>query len=113
MARSYAIEDIDARRREAGIEDVALHHAIADLAIGDEVRITLLSTMAPAVAETVTVRVTSVRADHYRGKLLRRPQRDTFRELAAESPLRFTAAHVHSICKSTRPKPAGQRPAHT
>jgi len=113
VRRSYEIEDIDARRREAGIDDVDLRHAIAELGIGDEVKITLLSTAAPLVTETVVLRLTSIRATHFRGTLLTLPHRGTFGDLAVGSSMTFTAAQVHSIGKTRAPKKWGKRPAIT
>lgn len=97
MSRNYEIEDIDEMRRQAGIDDVELRADVRALVVGDRVKVTLVSAARPGVAVTVVLRITSVRADDFRGVLERRPAGASFTGLRAGSSIVFAAAHVHSI----------------
>ncbi len=97
MKRIVAIQDIDALRRRAGIDDVELRDAIRALAVGGRVRVTLVT--ATGTAETVAVRVTSIKGPCFRGKLVRQPGSAGLSTLAAGSAIAFTADHIHSILR--------------
>jgi hypothetical protein len=96
MQDNIQIEDIEALRLSAGIEDVRLATAIRGLGAGDRVRLTFL----PAGArpgETLVVRITSRKGLMFRGKLDTKPSSARLSRLRPGLPLRFTAAQIHSI----------------
>jgi hypothetical protein len=98
MATPLQIENIEERRRRAGIDDVVLREDIRGLAVGDLVKITLLSgTASLGGGETVLVRITRIRGPAFRGKLASRPASASLAGLRAGSPVAFTAAHIHSL----------------
>ena len=57
MRNRIAIENIDEMRRRQGIDDVELREAIQTLAVGDLIKLTLLTAHS---FETVLVRVTAI-----------------------------------------------------
>ena len=93
------IENIEDLRRRAGIQDEELEKEIRDLAIGDHVKVTLLSPTKPFSAETLLVRITGIRGSVFKGKLARRPNCPGLSRLSAGASLTFQAAHIHSIPK--------------
>jgi hypothetical protein len=97
MRNPVVIEDIEAMRRQEGIEDIELREAVRGLAVGDRVRITLLSRTYPSVAETVVVRITQLRSLEFRGTLATRPSSRSLSVLQVGTPVAFTPAHIHSI----------------
>lgn len=127
MRSRVVIEDIEAVRREQGINDDELREQLRGLRVGDLVRITLLCGAA-AGGETVPVRITRVRGSALRGELTRKPASSALSGLRAGSPVAFAAAQVHSLadrhpaaapeatCGGTRANPparpsrAGKRP---
>lgn len=96
MSRSIQLENIEAMRHQAGIEDEELRAAITELRIGDHVRLTVLPDRAPAAPRTVVVRITSIRGPEFRGKMT--DQRDSA-ELS-RLQVAFTSAHIHSLAKA-------------
>ena len=108
MRHPVAIENIQAMRRQAGIEDLELREALRGLRIGDLVRLTLLTGTTPSAGETLRVRITRIRGDEFRGKLADRPVAPALSQLRAGSPVAFTAAHIHSLGKR-RSAPGGRR----
>jgi hypothetical protein len=97
MRDGILIEDIEEMRRQQGIEDVELREQIRGLRVGDLVKLTLLAS--GAAGETLAVRVTSIRASAFRGKLVKCPGLAGLSGLRAGFPLAFTAAHIHSVVK--------------
>ena len=99
MGKRVEIENIEERRREVGIDDVVLREDIRGLAIGDLVRLTLLTDTASFAGETVLVRITSIRGPAFRGKLVGKPTSISLSRLGVGSPVAFTAAHIHSLAR--------------
>jgi hypothetical protein len=97
MPHPVEIEDIDAMRRREGINDVALREEIRELKVGDVVKLTLLS--GTTSAETVAVRITSIRGAAFRGKLADQPRSTALATLPAGSALAFTTTHIHSLVR--------------
>jgi hypothetical protein len=97
------IQDIEDMRRQCGIDDPALRDQIRVLKRGDVIRLTLLADAPSAAAETLRVRITSVRDGCYRGKLTSRPVSAAFASMAVGSPVAFTAAHIHSVSGARAP----------
>ena len=94
MPNRVEIEDIEAMRRLQGIEDVELREAVQGLSAGDFVRITFL---AGASGETLLVRITSIKAGHFRGKLASPPMAAALAHLRVGSSITFTTTHIHSL----------------
>jgi hypothetical protein len=83
MPKSVEIENIEELRRREGIVDVELREEICGLQIGDFVKVTLL-TGARSCGETVSVRITGIRGNAFRGKtgvcrLIETPDRIIYR----------------------------------
>jgi hypothetical protein len=98
MRQPVAIENIEEMRRRQGIDDVQLHEEIRDLAVGDFVKLTLSTAgEATPAGETLLVRITSIKGDAFRGKLVDRPTSSALAKLSAGWPLAFNAAHIHSV----------------
>jgi hypothetical protein len=91
------IQDIEDMRRQCGIDDPTLRDQIRGLKRGDVIRLTLLADAPSAAAETLRVRITSLRDGHFRGKLTSRPVSPAFSGMEIGSPVAFTAAHIHSV----------------
>jgi hypothetical protein len=104
MRDRVEIENIEEMRRREGIEDVELRQDICGLRVGDAVNLTLLSGVTSSAAETVRVRITSIRDYGFRGKLTSKPASAGLSTLDVGSAIVFTAAHIHSLSK--------RRPAH-
>src|SRR5437764_440731 len=102
MRDSITIENIEAMRRQEGIEDDELVQGIGRLEVGDIVNLTLLSSTVPPAAETLRVRITWVQALTFRGVLLRRPTTKSLSGVEVGARLTFAAAHIHSIPKGGR-----------
>jgi hypothetical protein len=98
MGNRVEIENIEERRHQVGIDDVVLREDIRGLAVGDLVKLTLLTGTAFA-GETVLVRITCIRGSALRGKLLCKPASTGLSRLGVGSPLAFTAAHIHSLAR--------------
>ncbi len=97
MKNLIVIEDIVELRRQQGIEDVELREQIRGLRVGDLVRLTLLGS--GTAAETLAVRITSIRGGAFRGKLADSPVLSGLLPLREGFPLAFTADHIHSVAK--------------
>ncbi len=103
MRNPIEIEDIEAMRRQEGIEDEELRDEIHDLAVGDLVNLTFL-TSPPPRSQTLLVRITRINGKNYCGELARRQSYAGLSKLRAGEPITFKASHIHSV-------PKGQ-PAH-
>ena len=99
MSKGVEIEDIEAMRQEAGIDDVELREAVRGLHAGDLVRLTLVARAAPAARETVLVRITAARGPEFLGRLDDRPASPGLAALRAGTRLIFRPAHIHSVAK--------------
>lgn len=93
----FEIQDIDEARRQEGIDDVELRQAIRGLAVGDDVKLTVVT--GPRSSETVDVRITRIRGSQFRGKLINRLISNGPVRLAGGSIVVFSAAHIHSYRK--------------
>jgi hypothetical protein len=108
MKNSVELQNIEDMRRREGIEDVELRDGIRALRVGHFVRLTLLTGTTVFAGETVLVRITSIRGQSLRGKLVERPVSTDLASLAAGSAVAFTTAHIHSLAKRQPPR-EGQR----
>jgi hypothetical protein len=99
MRKQVEIEDIEAMRRRAGIDDVELWEAIQELGVGDCVRLTLRAGSQSSGGETLLVRITRVRGSEFRGQLAEKPTSGHLAGLDIGSRLDFTTAHIHSVVK--------------
>lgn len=99
MPKQIRLENIEALRRKMGIEDEELSEQIQSLAVGDLVLLTFLTEVRSPTAETLPVRITSLRGGTYRGKLVAGPASKALPELKAGLLLTFVAGHIHSIPK--------------
>ena len=99
MANPVQIENIEAMRRQQGIEDVELREVVSRLVVGDVVVLTLLSGTDGSAGETVRVRITSIKGSVFRGKLLSKPFSVGLKPLRVGAPLAFSASHIHSVPK--------------
>jgi hypothetical protein len=102
VAKHVEIEDIDELRRRAGIIDGELFMAIRALRFGDYVRLTFLGAAGAATAETLRVRITRIRGDEFRGKLVDQPASRDLSGLGAGTAIAFTASHIHSVAAGPR-----------
>lgn len=105
MRRHIQIENIEEMRRQQGIDDIQLRKEIQGLAIGGLVRLTLLNDTKATVAETLVVRITSIKGRAFRGKLTDGAVHSSLAQLRAGSAVIFAAEHIHSLAKP--PLPAG------
>jgi hypothetical protein len=103
MGKHVEIENIEAMRRQVGIDDVELREAIRGLRVGDFVNLTLLTDTNPPARQTRLVRVTRISGSHFRGRLVDRRAPAGRPGPRAGSPLAFTAAHIHSLPKGRVP----------
>ena len=101
MRNSVEIEDIEALRLLAGIDDVELREQIRGLGTGDLVKLTLVAGGKASAGETLLVRITSIRGPAFRGKLAVRPASAGLSKLRVGSPVVFTATHIHSLPEGT------------
>lgn len=99
----FIIEDIDALRLGAGIEDRALALAIRHLVSGDVVKLTFLRNPEAKPGETLSVRVSGRKGLTFTGTLAGRPRSAGLSKLHIGVILKFTAAHIHSIVKPCSP----------
>jgi hypothetical protein len=97
------IEDIQAARLSAGIEDVQLAAQIRRLRAGDAVKLTFLPHADAFPGITVVVRITSIDGPVFRGKLMSRPGRSRLPALRPGRALTFTASQIHSISSKHEP----------
>jgi len=99
MRNSIMVEDIQGMRLRQGIDDAELREEIRGLAIGDFVKLTLLTRTGSYAGETLPVRITRIRGSLFCGVLAVRPTYRSLSKLRVGSPLRFTTAHIHSVPK--------------
>jgi hypothetical protein len=92
------IEDIEAMRHQAGIEDVELRREIRGLEVGDLVVVTLLSDTGSGAGEMWLARITTISGGAFRGKLARPVSPGPARHQAG-SRVSFLSAHIHSVAK--------------
>lgn len=97
MTSVVPIEEIAALRRRLGIEDAELHAQVGRLRVGDLVRLTFLPADEPGHGETLSVRITRIRYDRYRGRLVGRPTRAALGGLRPGALVGFTEGHIHSV----------------
>jgi len=95
------IQDIEALRRDEGIEDPELRDQISHLKRGDFVKITLVAAGSAVGGETVKVRITSIRGEVFRGQLVNQPSSPSLSDLTIGFPITFRPGHIHSL--SSRP----------
>lgn len=103
MRHAVEIENIDELRRREGIDDVELREEIRTLHVGDSVLLTFLPLQVPSARETLSVRITSIRGDTFRGKLADRPAIAGLSNLRVGTSVTFTRAQIHSLPRG-RPK---------
>ncbi len=99
MRAPVEIENIEELRRREGIDDLELREAIRGLAVGDFVKLTLLTGSKSSPGETLLVRITHIRGPEFGGKLAGTPASAGLSRLRAGSAVAFTAAHIHSLPK--------------
>jgi len=95
MRPAIEIEDIEEKRRQAGIDDVDLRQEIRGLRVGDVVKLTFMA--GPHVFETLPVRITSMRGLAFRGTLAHKATAAGLSTVRVGSSVVFTAAHIHSL----------------
>jgi hypothetical protein len=99
MHPGISIENIEELRRREGVEDVELGRQIRDLAAGDLVNLTFLCGTRTFPGEVLSVRITSIKGDAFRGKLASKPASAGLTELRPGAVLTFTAANIHSVVR--------------
>src|SRR5262249_47230743 len=97
MRNTVVIENIEEMRREEGIDDVELRRQILGLKVGDRVKLTFLAGSNSLPGETLTVRITSIEGNSFRGKLADRPTSTRLSALRSGSTVVFTGDHIHSL----------------
>jgi hypothetical protein len=100
MSKRMQFENIEAIRRQAGIEDVELREAVAALRVGDHVRITPMIGGRSFLSHTVLARITRIEGGGFRGKLTGAPACPPPPGLRIGSAVAFTASHIHSVLKA-------------
>jgi hypothetical protein len=98
MEDTVEIQNIEQMRRLAGIDDVELREQVADLRVGDRVRLTFLA--GTGKAETLSVRITSIRRGTFRGELTAAASSPQLAAVRRGSAVTFNRAHIHSVPKS-------------
>jgi hypothetical protein len=98
MQPPVEIQDVEQLRQRAGIDDVELREQVRRLRVGDHVKLTFLA--GPAKAETLCVRLTSIRRGKYHGELVRGARTPQLAHLCSGSRITFTRAHVHSVASN-------------
>jgi hypothetical protein len=101
MGHNILIEDIAGRRRRQGIDDPDLRNEIRGLAIGDLVRLTLRGEQSES-GETVSVRITDMTAEGFRGALVAKPTSKALAGLGVGFAIAFIADHIHSVAHERR-----------
>jgi hypothetical protein len=96
LAHRVLLENIEAMRRQAGIDDSDLKDAIGRLVIGDHVRVTLRSDESTS-CETAVLRITEIGRMEFRGVLTGTPTTKGLTSLRAGFLLAFTTEHIHSL----------------
>jgi hypothetical protein len=101
MKQRVQFENIEEMRRSAGIDDVELHEAIGRLQVGDSVKLTV-SITGSFPGEPVVLRITSIKGNVFRGKLIQVSRAARRVNMTTQSVLTFSSEHIHSI--PTRPR---------
>ena len=96
MRNHFEIENIEALRRQVGIDDVELRQAIRELRIGDIVKMSV-ATKTPCAGQTLRVRITRIDGLAFRGKVAMVPAGAAWTALRVGAAIAFTADHIHSI----------------
>jgi hypothetical protein len=109
MRTRVEIQNIEDMRRRAGIDDVELREAIRGLRVGALVKVTLLVGATHSSGETLLVRITSIRGNTFRGKLVKRPTSASLSGVQAGLVLTFTPSLIHSLATERRSTP-GETP---
>jgi hypothetical protein len=99
MRQTVEIEDIEEMRRREGIEDVVLRKEIRGLRVRDVVKLTLMNRAISSAGETLRVRITSIKGDEFRGKLVSDATLSGLTDLRIGCSVAFTSAHIHSLSK--------------
>jgi hypothetical protein len=99
IQNTVELENIEHLRRQQGINDIELRQEIRQLRVGDHVRITFLAIANPAHGETVVARITSIRANQFRGRLTAGPSTLGPCRFQTGSLVVFTRNHIHSVAK--------------
>jgi hypothetical protein len=97
MRPRVEIENIEELRLLAGIDDVELREAVAQLRVGDRVRLTFLAGPEGGARETLLVQVARIRKTGFLGRLTGRPTRGGLSGLRVGARVAFVAGQVHSI----------------
>ncbi len=97
MEPSVVIENIQAMRRQAGIEDRELLEEIRGLQIGDTVKLTFQA--GSRTFETLEVRITSIRRGAFRGKLANASRSELLARLRVGTSVTFSSTHIHSVAR--------------
>ena len=96
MSQRVQFENIEEMRRSAGIDDVELREAIRRLQVGDSVKLTL-SVSGSFPGEPVIIRITSIKGNVFRGKLVQVSRAARRVNVTPQSVLTFSSEHIHSI----------------
>jgi len=99
MRNSIVVEDIQGMRLREGIDDAELREEIRGLAVGDFVKLTLLTRTGSYAGQTLRVRITRIRGSLFCGVLAESPTCRGLSNLRVGSPVRFATAHIHSVPK--------------
>jgi hypothetical protein len=102
MRTRVEIQNIEDMRRHAGIDDIKLREAICGLRVGALVKVTLLVGAPNSYGETLLVRITSIRGDTFRGKLVTSPTAASLSAVRAGFVLTFTRSHIHFLATERR-----------
>jgi hypothetical protein len=97
MRRTLEIENIEALRRLAGIDDVELHEQVRRLRSGDCVKLTVLAPDRPGAGAVVLVRITSIKGETFRGRVLSGTEPVRLPRQCVGSLVAFTPDHIHSV----------------
>jgi hypothetical protein len=107
MRNLIEIENIDEMRLREGFDDVELREDIRALHVGDSVRLTVFAVTKPFARETLSIRITSIRGNAFRGKLADRQASSRLSGLRIGTSVTFTRDHIHSIPKERSSYGAG------
>jgi hypothetical protein len=99
MRHTLEIENIEAMRRIAGIDDVELHEQVRRLRAGDFVKLTLLAADRPGAGAVVLVRITSIKGRSFRGRVVASPGPPPSAP-GRGALVAFTPDHIHSVPKA-------------
>jgi hypothetical protein len=97
MRDPIELEDIEAMRREVGIDDAELRRDVRRLQVGSSVRLTARLGARPFPGVGLLVRITSIQGSVFRGRVTRGAEAPGLARLRAGALLTFTANHIHSV----------------